>query len=147
MTKALGDKMMAAERTRPDVLQIAHALQCRALAEDKELREHLDTYISEFQNASETRKFSDLEVKSVKIIPQLSTAAKDRLAYHYQVYDVESSAWPLGKLAADAMSNGTRVQCSGNELWTAVCSTSERKKEANITRPIGVTIYKIKEAL
>ena len=46
MTKALGGKMMAAERTRPDVLQIAHALQRRALAEDKELHEHLDKYIS-----------------------------------------------------------------------------------------------------
>ena len=97
-----------------------------------------------------------MEVKAVKIIPQLSTAAKDKLAYHYQVYDVESSAWPLGKLAADAMSNGTRVQRSGDnnpllaegaELWAAVCSTSERKNEANITRCIGVLIYKIKEAL
>ena len=68
MTKALGDKMMAAERTRPDVLQIAHALQRRSLAEDKELHEHLDKYISEFQNASvsETRQFSDLEVKAVQ---------------------------------------------------------------------------------
>ena len=46
MTKALGDKMMAAERARPDVLQIAHALQCRALAEGKELLGHIDKYIS-----------------------------------------------------------------------------------------------------
>ena len=158
MTKALGDKMMAAERTRPDVLQIAHALQRRALAEGEELLGHLDQYISEFQDASvsETRKFSDLEVKAVKIIPLLTPSAKDKLAYHYQAYDVESSAWPLSKLAADAMFNGTRVQRSGGanplpaeavELWTAVCSVSERQKEANIARRIGVFIYKIKEAL
>ena len=86
MTKALGDKMMAAERTRPDVLQIAHALQCRALAEDKELLDNLEMYISEFHDAtvSETRKFSDLEVKAVKIIPHLTKAAKDKLADYYQ---------------------------------------------------------------
>ena len=70
--------MTAAKRTRPDVLQIAHALQCRALEENKELLGHLDKYISEFQDGSvsETRKFSDLEVKAVKGIPQLTTAAK-----------------------------------------------------------------------
>ena len=105
---------------------------------------------------SETRKFSYLEVKAVKLIPTLTQAAKDKLAYHYQAYDVESSAWPLSKLAADAMSNGTRVQRSGGanplpaeaaEFWTAVCSASERKKEANIARRIGVFIFKIKEAL
>ena len=49
MTKALGDKMMAAERTRPDVLQIAHALQCRALAEGKELLGNLGKCISDFK--------------------------------------------------------------------------------------------------
>ena len=86
----------------------------------------------------------------------MTTDANKKLAYHYQAYDVEASASPLGRLAADAMSNGTRVQRAGDvnplpaeaaELWTAVCSTSERKKEANITRRIGVLIYKIKEAL
>ena len=61
----------------------------------------------------------------------------------------------MGKLAADAMSNGTRVQRAGDvnplpaeaaELWTAVCNASERKTEANIAKRIGVFIFKIKEA-
>ena len=83
----------------------------------------------------------------------MTNAANNKLAYHDQAYDVEASAWPLGKLAAYAMSNGTRVQRAGDvnplpaeaaELWTAVCSTSERKKEGDTTRHIGALIYKIK---
>ena len=45
MAKALGDKMMAAERTRPDVIQMSHALQSRALLEGVDLASHLDRFL------------------------------------------------------------------------------------------------------
>ena len=60
MAKALGDKMMAAERTRPDVIQMSHALQSRALLEGVDLASHLDRFLKDFQDASlsDSRKFS-----------------------------------------------------------------------------------------
>ena len=74
MAKALGDKMVGSERTRPDVIQISHALQTRALAEGVELLPHIKDYLSDFQQASvsEVRKFSALEISAVKFFPTLT---------------------------------------------------------------------------
>ena len=60
MAKALGDKMMAAERTRPDVIQMSHALQSRALLEGVDLASHPDRFLKEFQDESlsDARKLS-----------------------------------------------------------------------------------------
>ena len=45
MAKAVGEKMMAAERTRPDVIQMSHELQSRALLEGVDLASHLDRFL------------------------------------------------------------------------------------------------------
>ena len=52
MAKSLGDTMMAAERARPDVVQMSHALQSRALLEGVDLASHLDRFLKDFQDAS-----------------------------------------------------------------------------------------------
>ncbi len=102
---------MVAERSRPDVIQMSHALQSRALLEGVDLASHFDRFLKDFQDASlsDSRKFSAWEIAVVKLFPNLTEVAQDKLAYHYQAYDVESSAWPLGKLASEALSSGARV--------------------------------------
>ena len=159
MNKALGDKMTAAARTRPDVIQIYSTLHSRALMDGVELQPNIDRYLSEFQEdtLSETRKFSPLEISAVKFMPGLSEAGQKKLAYHYQAFDVEFSAWPLGKLAADALRDGTKVARASSsseaiapdalQLWTNVCLVSSQKREATITRRIGIFLFKIKEAV
>jgi hypothetical protein len=48
MAKALGDKMMVAERTRPDVIQMSHAVQSRELLEGVDLASNLDRFLKDF---------------------------------------------------------------------------------------------------
>jgi hypothetical protein len=145
MNKALGDKMTAADRTRPDVIQIWSTLQSRALIDGVEAAPNIDKYLQEFQeeSLSETRTFSPLEISAVKVMPGLTKAGQNKLAYHYQAYDPEHSAWPLTKLAADALRDGTKVARASSpealpsdalQLWTAVYLPSPTKREAAITR-------------
>ena len=157
MLKSLADKMTAAERTRPDVIQIYNTMQDRAVIDGVELSSNMETYVEEFQNQSlsETRKFTPLEVDAVRTMPLLTEAGQRKLEYHYQAFDVESSAWPLQRLAADAVRLGTKpsprsaadiLPPDALQLWTAVCAPTPAKREANITRRIGLFIYKLKEA-
>ena len=156
MVKALADKMTAAERTRPDVIQIYNTLMDRALVDGMELTPNMDKYIDEFQNQSmsDTRKFTSLEVGAVQVMPLLPEAAQKKLEYHYQTFDVESSAWTLQKLAAPALRYGTKptqrsvseMPADALQLWTSVLTPSPEKREANIARRIGIFLFKIKEA-
>jgi hypothetical protein len=119
---------------------------------------NIDKYLQEFQeeSLSETRKFSPLELSAVKVMPGLTKAGQNKFAYHYQAFDPESSAWPLKKLAADALRDGTKVARASSpealpsdalQLWTAVCLPSPSKREAAITRRIGIFLFQIKEAV
>ena len=153
MAKALGDKMVAAERARPDVIQISHALQTRALSEGVELLPKIDEYLDDFQqgSVSEVRQFSALEISAVKLYPTLTEEGQKKLAYHYQAFDVECSAWPLSKLAADPLRHGTKntrvsLPPDAAQLWLSVLTPSPHKREACIVRRIGVFIFKLKEA-
>ena len=47
--------MVAAEWTRPDVIQIAHALHCRARAEGMQLVSHIDDYLLELQTSTASK--------------------------------------------------------------------------------------------
>ena len=111
MNKALGDKMAAADRTRPDVIQIWSTLQSRALIDGVEAAPNIDKYLQEFQeeSLSETRKFSPLEISAVKVMPGLTEAGRNKLAYHYQAFDPESSAWPLKNLQPMACEMAPRL--------------------------------------
>ena len=77
---------MAAERTRPDVIQMSHALQSRALLEGVDLASRLDLFLKDYQDASlsDARKFSSSEIAVVKLFPNLTEVAQKKLAYHYQ---------------------------------------------------------------
>ena len=78
MIKSLADKMTAAERTRPDVIQIFHTLQNRALVDELDLASNMHTFLDEFQteSLSESRKFTPLEVDAVEVIPLLTEAGQ-----------------------------------------------------------------------
>jgi len=157
MIKSLADKMTAADRTRPDVIQIFHTMQDRALVDGVELTPNITTYLDEFQtqSLSESRRFTPLEYDAVQVMPLLPEEGQNKLEYHYQTFDVESSAWPLQKLASPAMREGTKpTRGSANDilapdalqLWNAVLSPTPRKREANLVRRIGIFIFKLKEA-
>ena len=157
MIKSLADKMTFAERSRPDVIQIFHTMQDRAMVDGLELSSHMQTYLDEFQNQSlsESRKFTPLEIDAVQVIPLLPAAGQQKLEYHYQSFDVDSSAWPLQKLAADALRLGTKpsrgsasdlLPPDALQLWTTVLTPTGPKREATVTRRIGIFLFKLKEA-
>ncbi len=152
--KSIGGKFVAAERQRPDIIQITYSLRNRALDENVDYAASIERYVQEYQEGtvSEGRKMSDLEVSAVKLLPMLTDAGVTKLEYHWQQYPVETSAIPLSKLATPAMMNGTKVPASSVQdtaaqaLWTTILAPSPEKREAVLARRIGVFIYHIKDA-
>ena len=146
MYKALSGKMQVADRQRPDVMQISYAFQQRADRERQDYSEVVATYIQEFNalSLSETKVLSDKEAAVVKVLPLQTPQCLAKLEYHWQQYRVQDSAFPLMVLSCPAFISGTKPKDGGNQLWAEICSTSPEKREAMVTRRIGIFVNNIK---
>ena len=126
--KSIGGKFMAAERTRPDIVQITHSLRERALDEGLDFGQALLKFIEEFQDDTMAagRKFSDLEINALNAVPLFTDETLQKLDYHWQMYQMEVSGMPLGYVAHDSLREGATIPAlrgldpEATTLWTNV---------------------------
>ena len=152
--KSIGGKFMAAERTRPDIVQITHSLRDRALDEGVDFTQGLPKFIEEFQEDTMAagRKFSDLEINALHTVPLCTDETLQKLDYHWQIYSMEVSGMPLSYVAHDSLREGTKIPASrvldpqATALWTNILKPSPQKREAAVFRRIGKYVHAIKEA-
>lgn len=154
LQKSIGGKFMVAERTRPDIVQITHSLRERALDEGLDWTQALPKLIGEFQDDTMAagRKFSDLEISALNVVPVLTEETLEKLDYHWQLYPMEKSGMPLGYVAHESLREGTKIPASRvldpepAALWTSILKPSLQKREATVFRRIGKFVHAIKEA-
>ena len=152
--ESIGGKFMFAERTRPDILQITHSLRECALDEGLDLGQALPKFIEEFDDDTMAagRKFSDLEINALSVVPVLTEETLEKLDYRWQLYPMEKSGMPLGYVAHEPLREGTKIPASrvldpqAAALWTGVLKPSPQKREATRFRRIGKFVHAIKEA-
>ena len=152
--KSIGGKFQLAERTRPDIVQITYTLRNRALDEGLDFARDLPKFIQEFQEdtMAQGRKFSDLESEALLVVPGLTEDTLQKLDYHWQMYPMEKSGYPLGYMADESLREGTKIPASrvlepkAAALWALILQVSPQKREATIVRRIGKFVHGIKEA-
>ena len=152
--RSIGGKFVLAERTRPDIVQITYTLRNRALDEALDFGQVLPQLIEEFQEDTMAagRKFSDLESDALQCVPGLTDETLEKLDYHWQIYPMERSGFPLGYMATESLREGTQLPTSrvleagAVALWTLVLKESLQKREATVFRRIGKFVHGLKEA-
>jgi hypothetical protein len=146
---ALTAKFVAAERQRPDPIQMWTAFNNRALAEQRPAEEAIVDYIQELADATfgEAKKMTKNEATTVRWLCTLSPAAKQKLQYHWNCYKVSDSALPLSKMVQliSAIDENHSNAAEGSQMRD-VLAPNAVKIEALINRNIGVFVWKLKEA-
>ena len=90
----------------------------RANTEGVEYDVFIDGYIAEFRaEASGTQQLSELEEKVIRLLPQQTEVHQDKLAYHWQNFNVVESAVRLGFMASDAWLHDTRAREDPMRCW------------------------------
>ena len=148
-TKALTAKMQAAERQRPDPLQILCAFANKAQAEGKELTPAtVVDFIQDFENSTftEGKKFTRNEVLAVKWMSTLSKSALAKIDYHWAQFRVSESALPLTRIATVMDSESRSVREATSDEFRSIYSSTDDKVEAFLHRTIGVFHNKLKQA-
>ena len=149
--QALCYKMVAAERTRPDPLQIWQAFQNKAKATCHELTVALATnYFQQFADETvvQAKQFSPMEQTAVKWLCQLTPQSRARLEYHWAQFRVADSALPLARLATLADAHLSVPLCDPeNNLFKELFTCSDDKVQCMLVRATGIWNYKLKKAV
>ena len=149
--QALIHKLVAAERTRPDALQIWQAFQNKAKATGQELTVALASdYFQQFANETilQSKQFSPMEQTAVKWLCRLTPESRSRLEYHWAQFRVTDSALPLAKLAALAEAHVSVVlRDPENNFFKEIFAWSDDKVQCMLVRVTGIWNYKLKMAV
>ena len=147
MQKSILAKMIVAESTRPDVLQMFYSFSRTFAKQGLVYKEVIDQRIDHFnaQTSVDATRISDAERKMLKARPMQQNEFLKLLDFHWNQWKAAESATPLRALVKH-LDRAKTFDSAVPAIWQLVLKSSSQKNMVFLEREIAIFLMKVKEA-